>query len=137
VVSNLREADRCDLKIALEALAHSVPAPSVHVAIAPGIEVNPDQAHALVRCAQEAVTNAIRHANASNLWLQVAADQHGERLVAHDDGSPEPVAYATGSGLLGMRERVECLGGKLAVRRDARRGFTMDAWLPVRTPQAA
>jgi signal transduction histidine kinase len=36
-----------------------------------------------------------------------------------------------------MRERVEGLGGKLAVRPGADIGFTVDAWLPLRSPQTA
>ena len=137
VVSTLREDERYDLKGALEALAQNVPTPAVHVEVAHGLRVGPDQAHALIRCAQEAVTNAVRHAEASNLWLQVTADGGGVRLVARNDGSPRPIASAPGSGLVGMRERVECLGGKLAVRTGADAGFTIDAWLPARTPKAA
>ena len=137
VVATLREAERCDLKEALEALAQSVPAPAIHVDISPGVQVSPDQAHALMRCAQEAVTNAVRHAEASNLWLQVTADDEGVRLVARDDGSARPAASSPGSGLLGMRERVELLGGRLAVRTGGDFGFTVDAWLPSGTPQAA
>lgn len=137
VVATLREAERCDLKDSLEALAHSVPRPAIHVDIAPGVQVNPDQAHALMRCAQEAVTNAVKHAEASNLWLQVAPDGEGVRLVARNDGKARDTASSPGSGLLGMRERVECLGGKLAVRTGADFGFTVEAWLPSRTPQAA
>jgi signal transduction histidine kinase len=59
------------------------------------------------------------------------------RLVARNDGSARPAAASPGSGLLGMRERVECLGGKLAVRTGADLGFTVEAWLPLRTPQTA
>jgi signal transduction histidine kinase len=137
VVATLREAERCDLKDALEALAHSVPAPAIHVDIAPGVRVGPDQAHALMRCAQEAVTNAVRHAQAANLWLQVSSDGEGVRLVAHDDGSARPAASAPGSGLLGMRERLEQLGGKLAIRTGGDSGFTVEAWLPSGSPQPA
>jgi signal transduction histidine kinase len=137
VVSTLREADRCDLKRALEALAQSVPAPAIHVDMATGLRVSPEQAHALMRCAQEAVTNAVRHAKAANLWLQVTAESDGVRLVARDDGSAQPSASAPGSGLLGMRERVECLGGRLAVRTGAGSGFTVDAWLPSGAPHPA
>jgi signal transduction histidine kinase len=90
-----------------------------------------------MRCAQEAITNAVRHAKASNLWLQVTPDGEGVRLVARDDGSARPTASAPGSGLLGMRERVESLGGKLAVRTEVDSGFTLDAWLPLGAPQAA
>lgn len=137
VVSDLREAERCDLKDALEALAVSVPTPAVHVHISPGVRVGPDQAHALMRCAQEAVTNAVRHAQASNLWLEVTSDGEGVRLVARDDGSAAPAASPRGSGLVGMRERVEALGGRLAVQAGGGLGFTIDAWLPSGSPQAA
>ena len=136
VVSTLREAECSDLKEALAALAQSVPAPAIHVDIAPGVHVTPAQAHALIRCAQEAVTNAVKHAQASNLWLQVSANGEGVRLVARDDGKARPAASAPGSGLLGMRERVECLGGRLVVQVGAGLGFTIDAWLPSGAPHA-
>ena len=137
VVATLRDAERGDLKDALEALAHSVPRPAIHVEIAPGLRVGPDRSHALIRCAQEAVTNAVKHADAANLWLEVTADGEGVRLVARNDGKTRPAASAPGSGLIGMRERMESLGGKLAVRTGGDTGFTVDAWLPLRSPQAA
>jgi signal transduction histidine kinase len=137
VVAALREVERCDLKEALEALSQSVPRPAIHVEISPRVRVGPDQAHALMRCAQEAVTNAVRHSEAINLWLQVTSDGEGVRLVARDDGSARPAASAPGSGLVGMRERVESLGGRLAVRTGVDFGFTVEAWLPSRAPQAA
>lgn len=137
VVATLREVEGYDLKESLETLARSVPTPAIHVDISPGVRVGPDQAHALVRCAQEAVTNAVKHADASNLWLQVRWDGEGVRLVARNDGKPQLPTSSAGSGLLGMRERVETLGGRLAVRPEADSGFTVDAWLPSRTPQAA
>jgi signal transduction histidine kinase len=137
VVGSLREAERCDLKGSLEALAQSVPAPIIHVDVAPGVRVSPDQAHALMRCAQEAVTNAVKHAEATNLWLQVAPHSEGVRLVARNDGKARPTASSSGSGLLGMRERLEALGGRLAVQAGAGLGFTIDAWLPSAAPRAA
>ena len=135
VVSTLRDAERCDLKESLQALAQSVPTPAIHVEIAPEVRVSPDQAHALMRCAQEAVTNTVRHAEADNLWLQVTRDGEGVRLIARNDGKARPAASAPGSGLLGMRERVEALGGKLAVQAGAGLGFTVEAWLPSRAPR--
>ena len=137
VVTTLHEDERCGLKDALEALARSVPRPAVHVAFDSGVEVSPDQAHALMRCAQEAVTNAIRHSHGANLWLQVTSDGEGVRLVARNDGSAHPTSRSSGSGLLGMRERLESLGGQLAVRAGGDLGFTVDAWLPSAAPQPA
>jgi signal transduction histidine kinase len=83
------------------------------------------------------VTNAVKHAEASNLWLQVTQDGEGVRLVARNDGSARPAASPPGSGLLGMRERVEALGGKLAVRTGVDFGFAVEAWLPSGAPRAA
>jgi signal transduction histidine kinase len=130
VVATLRETERCNLKDALGALAQSVPAPFIHVDMAPEVQVGAEQAHALMRCAQEAVTNAVKHAQASNLWLQVTSDGDGVRLVARNDGRAKPAESAPGSGLRGMRERIEALGGRLAVRAGTDLGFTVDAWLP-------
>ncbi|MFC3713167.1 sensor histidine kinase [Sphingoaurantiacus capsulatus] len=137
VVSTLRDTEHSDLRDALDALAHSVPSPAVHVEMASGVQVGPEQAHALIRCAQEAVTNAVRHSSAANLWLQVTADRDGVRLVAHNDGTARRAAAAPGNGLVGMRERIETLGGRLAVRMEAGIGFTVDAWLPSSTPRTA
>ena len=137
VVAALHEAQRSDLKDALEALAHSVPRPAIHVAISPGVQVSPEQAHALIRCAQEAITNAVKHSQACNMWLQVTPDGEGLRLIARNDGPARPAASSPGSGLVGMRERLDSLGGKLAVRTGGGSGFTVDAWLPSRGPQAA
>ena len=137
VVATLREAERGDLKEALDALARSVPRPAVHVEIASGVHVSPDQAHALARCAQEAVTNAVRHSEAANLWLRVSPDGDGVRLIARNDGGAAPASAVAGSGLQGMRERIECLGGRLAVRGAGDLGFTVDAWLPSTVPHAA
>ena len=70
--------------------------------------------------------------------LQVTTDANGVRLVARDDGSVGPaVVTAPGSGLVGMRERLESLGGRLAVRPGDASGFTIDAWLPLGTPRPA
>jgi signal transduction histidine kinase len=137
VVSTLREAERCDLKATLEALARSVPTPVIHVDIAPGVKVGADQAHALARCAQEAVTNAVRHSRAANLWLELSTDGQGVRLVARNDGEPRRPVAPSGNGLVGMRERIEQLGGRLAVQMEAGIGFTVEAWLPARTPRSA
>jgi signal transduction histidine kinase len=137
VVATLREAERCDLKVSLESLAQSVPAPAIHVDIDPGTQVSPGQAHALMRCAQEAVTNAVKHSQAANLWLQVTSDDGGVRLVARNDGEVKANETAPGSGLVGMRERVEHLGGSLAIRQEPALGFIVDAWLPSPTPRTA
>lgn len=137
VVATLREAERGDLRKALQGLADSVPTPVVHVAVAKDITVNPDQWHALIRCSQEAITNAVKHSNAANLWLEVVTDSDGVRLVARNDGDARPATALPGSGLRGMRERIEALGGSLTVGAGKDFGFIIDAWLPTAAPRPA
>ncbi|MFD1214897.1 sensor histidine kinase, partial [Arthrobacter sp. GCM10027362] len=74
---------------------------------------------AAYRMVQEALTNTVRHARASRAWVEIYTD--GAELVIRvaDDGVG-PGAAGTGlregNGLRGMRERVEALGGRVAVR---------------------
>ena len=131
VVATLREEERGKLEEALQELTRSVPIPHIHVALTPGLRVTPDQAHTLMRCAQEAVTNSVRHAGARNLWLKVTRDAEGIRLTAADDWRAGSTDSAPGSGLLGMRERLEALGGRLAAGSGVDGvSFAIDVWLP-------
>jgi signal transduction histidine kinase len=71
----------------------------------------------LYRVAQEALTNVMRHANASRVWVDLQCLAHGElRLLIADDGSGFDARQRTrGLGLLGAAERAAALGGRLAV----------------------
>ena len=64
---------------------------------------------------REAVTNAIRHAGATKLWVSLERTGRGVRLSVWDDGSGR---ILEGNGIRGMRERVQALGGSLEL--DAR-----------------
>lgn len=82
-------------------------------------EVAPGVAVTVARCAQEAVTNAIRHAG-RGVGIDVDVRAEGDAVVATVDddgrGTPDPAsaALAGGNGLVGMRERAEVAGGTLA-----------------------
>ncbi len=87
---------------------------------------------ALFRIAQEAVTNARRHArNATLVDVRVDADASCVRLHVEDDGDPT-VAQASpaGFGLIGMIERATLLGGTCLAGPGPGRGWTVDATLP-------
>ncbi len=62
---------------------------------------------------REAVTNIVRHAQASRCRLEFVANGHGTALVVEDDGRGG--IRQEGNGLRGMRERVESLGGHLRI----------------------
>jgi signal transduction histidine kinase len=102
---------------------------------------------AAYRIVQEAVTNAIRYTGAgASLSVRITyADSSLSVLVTTDDGAgpgqgadvaaPAAGAPAThrssGIGLLGMRERVNALGGRFDAGPDPRGGFTVEATLPI------
>ena len=131
VVGALRSDDRLDLAAALRKLAEGIPRPRVHVAIPAEFSVdNPVSAEVLLRCAQEFVTNAVRHAQAENVWLEVTRSDSGIEIHARDDGRGAAMVRS-GHGLSGMRERFEQRGGALSVATAPGRGFTIDAVLPV------
>lgn len=84
------------------------------------------------RIVQESLTNIARHAAAASASVRIDYQPDVVTIQVDDDGTatPEPV-LVPGVGLLGMRERVTALGGRLRAepRRDG--GFTVRAELPV------
>lgn len=102
---------------------------------------------AAYRIVQEAVTNAIRYTGAgASLLVRIAYGDSNLSVVVTNDGGTGPrqpadaAAFAAGApaarrssgiGLVGMRERVSALGGRLDAGPDPRGGFTVQATLPI------
>src|SRR5262249_23940472 len=129
VLSSRPEAD-FDLLAELRRIASEVPAPAVHVHVDASVhDVPREGSHALLRCAQEVVTNAIQHGQARNVWLELSRDRDGLALVARDDGHGAD-DIRPGNGLIGMRRRFEELGGTLRVETRSGGGFVVRATLP-------
>jgi len=83
------------------------------------------------RVAQEAITNVVRHARARGATASIER-RDGRLVVAvEDDGTGFDVASKLGVGLLGMRERVQLLGGELAIESVLGRGTRVRAELPL------
>jgi two-component system sensor histidine kinase UhpB len=77
---------------------------------------------ALFRIAQEAVTNVVRHAQAQTVSIEVSMSPMHVKLDVSDDGigiAPERLHQPGHYGLLGMRERVQGLGGALVITTPA------------------
>ena len=79
--------------------------------------------------ASEALTNAAKHARASTVSVRAAAEDGRLRLVVSDDGVGG--ADPAGSGLLGLKDRVEAIGGRIEVSSTPRAGTTLLADLPI------
>ena len=90
---------------------------------------------ALFRILQEALTNVARHANAATVTVKLHLDGNSAALTVDDDGvgiAPGRGGSPGSLGVVGMRERAELLGGKLAVGPRADAGGTrVSAMLPL------
>ncbi|MGW0773569.1 sensor histidine kinase [Streptomyces sp. NPDC002835] len=88
------------------------------------------------RIVQESLTNVARHAAAATASVRIDYGPDALTVRVDDDGRATPAAAPTpGVGLLGMRERVTALGGRLRAEPRSEGGFTVHAELPVdRTP---
>jgi len=86
---------------------------------------------ALYRVVQEALTNAHRHGKAGA--VEVRLDYHADScsLLVSDDGSGA-ASYREGFGIMGMRERLEAVGGSLSVKTAPGAGFEVQAYIPLR-----
>jgi two-component system, NarL family, sensor histidine kinase DevS len=93
---------------------------------------NPEFESTLYRLVQESLTNAVRHADASQIQIDVTErDGFVEVTVTDDGGGFDLEARAAGFGLMGMRERVHLAAGELEIAT-APTGTTVHAQLPVR-----
>lgn len=130
-VSELREDDKVDVAAALSTLMAGTPEPKIHLDLPSELALtDPPRALVLLRCAQEMLTNCVRHAQADNLWLSLTQDEQGVALTARDDGQGADHVEA-GNGLRGMRERLRQLGGALEIDTKPGAGFMLRAWLPL------
>nr|WP_246381597.1 histidine kinase [Prauserella isguenensis] len=136
-----------DLRKLATSAVHGVPV-QLDVDVPPGLPQ--EVARSALRIVQEALTNVSKHASgAAAAWVTVRGgngdpesgdgrDQLHIRVA--DDGGPGdpgPLAAVGGYGLVGMRERVELLGGTLTAGRPRDRdgerddGWVVEAWLPL------
>jgi len=100
-------------------------------------DLQPQVDTAVYRIAQEALTNALRHArNATRVEIRVDEEAGRVRLRVTDDGEIDPARPAThGFGLQGMSERAQLLGGTLRAGPQPRGGWAVDAELPRQVPR--
>ncbi|MET7665985.1 histidine kinase [Streptomyces sp. NPDC005463] len=84
------------------------------------------------RIVQESLTNIARHADAATASVRIDCRPNALAIRIDDDGKATPgTAPTPGLGLLGMRERVTALGGRLRAEPRGEGGFTVQAELPV------
>jgi signal transduction histidine kinase len=106
----------------------------------PAAELTPAVSSSLLRIAQESVTNALRHARASAIAIDVVVGTESVQLSVADDGIGYDDTQGRadhldpqrrgGRGLLGMRERARAMSGSLEVSAGADRGTVVTVRFP-------
>ncbi len=95
-----------------------------------------DVEHNLLRIAQEAVTNALKHARPSKITVRLFGNDHNLTLRVSDNGcgfEPEDAFVGMGGhfGLIGIRERAERIGGELRLESQPGRGTEVEVSVPL------
>lgn len=144
VASELRPTvlDRLGLSAAIQGLARAIEEKSGLAVVVDVRDVKeplaPVVSIALFRIAQEALTNVVRHAAATEVRIDLAGTDDGLWLTIEDDGKGIDEVGATRGhslGIVGMRERARLVGGDLTVSGDTGRGTTVQVVVPRMPPE--
>ncbi|HZN89644.1 MAG TPA: GAF domain-containing protein [Thermoleophilaceae bacterium] len=146
LITELRPAalDELGLKPAVEALLERTAATSglrvessIDLAYAEGrtgTRLEPELATVVYRLVQEALTNAVKHAEAETLTVEISERDAEVAVSVRDDGTGfgRERLRDGGFGLIGMEERVQLVGGRLEIDSTPGTGTAVRAWLPAR-----
>jgi signal transduction histidine kinase len=137
LINDLRPAslERLGLPAALEALAEESSNRGdfeVATEIVFDADLTSDEERGVYRLVQEALNNVVKHSGAANVSVRVGTADGTVEIEIVDDGSGFDLTRGPGRGLLGMRERVEMLGGSIELLTAPSEGTTVRASLPLR-----
>jgi two-component system, NarL family, sensor histidine kinase DevS len=102
--------------------------------------LTPEVESGVYRIVQESLTNAVKHGEAKRAMVEVIEEDDCVLVTVRDDGSGfDTTAATSGFGLVGMRERVDLLEGRLAITSEPGAGTTVTISVPAvhRVPAAA
>lgn len=122
---------------ALSSLASGINGVKVQLEVDPDLHPLPaPRAHALLRCAQEAVTNALRHSAASSIRMALRNEGEDILLEVRDNGHG-CAPLLPGNGLTGIAERAAEFGGKARFESLPQGGFCVEVRVPAAGAEAA
>ncbi|WP_305444650.1 sensor histidine kinase [Alteromonas stellipolaris] len=129
-VSDIRENAPLDWQQAVRALFKDLPRPSLQLSIADNVSIEDvSTADILLRCAQESLTNTIKHTQSAHLYVTLEKNQEGYSLTLQDEQVPTAKTIQLGNGLIGMSERIEEAGGSVKFSFN-KHGFSTHILLP-------
>ncbi|WP_456279053.1 sensor histidine kinase [Bacillus sp. AK128] len=83
----------------------------------------------LCMCLREAITNVVKHSQASNCDISISQEDYHCSVVIHDDGIGLEDEHVIGNGLKGMKERLELIDGLFTIR--GKNGTRVEITLPI------
>lgn len=92
--------------------------------------LNPRTRWTLYRAAQEGISNTCKHAKASHIWINLDFSQDDCVELALEDNGIGPGDYKEGFGIMGLKERVNSVGGALEIGESSRGGFEFSIKVP-------
>lgn len=132
LVGKERTDRRIDLRGALGLLCARIPAPRIALDMDPAIAIDSAAtAHAVFCCIQEAVSNAVRHADAATMTIRLACDASGDMVIDIADDGRGSAGAPHGNGLRGIAERMAQVGGELLAGDRQPAGFALRLRFPV------
>jgi len=84
------------------------------------------------RIVQECTTNCVRHAKAKHVKVELRLDEETLKVTVTDDGIGLKADLIRGFGLIGMRERVSALGGRIAFDTEEGHGLQVRVLIPLK-----
>lgn len=116
-VTTLRDDSAVDFTQSLRLIVENIPQLQIDLDMDDDLRINDvNIAESLLRCVQEAITNTLRHASASECTVRVWREDGRLHAEIHDNGRVD-AEFVPGNGLLGMRERIERINGRLDFER--------------------
>lgn len=132
--------DDLGLKAALQSLARTLSESSeleIELEVGQLPDLDDDIQTLIFRVVQEALTNVVRHSGADRSLVRLAQHAGCLRLTVWDDGEgcdPQAAQTSGGSGLGGIRERLQLFGGRFEMRSQPGQGCRIQAILPLDPP---
>ena len=128
-VSEFREQNDLDMQSIIATLVSDIPSIEFELSIeASGSGLTTRQAETLFRCTQEAITNTIKHSQATHCLIEYRESGNAATLRIQDNGGPSNSGLKLGNGLKGMGERVSAVDGS-AIFAHNQRGFEVSITL--------
>jgi len=132
-VQDIRKDSIIDLKTTINEIVKKIPRLNIEFKISESFKIsNAAIAEAIVRVIQESLTNSLKHSSATNVSIEIQQINENVSVIIHDNGGLAQrnmeKTFAEGNGITGMRERIEKLGGQLAI--DFKRGFKVMVNIP-------